>query len=321
MSDLLFEYYFGTNHKLPEVKNMKRYIILSIAMCLAIMAQAQEFQAKVTVNTPKLQSADPKIFVTLQNSIRDMLNNTKWSEDAFEPVEQIQLTVTINITEETSATSFKADMAIQAVRPVFNSSYETVIFSSQDQDVKFAYEEYQPVEFSKNTFTDNLSSILGFYAYTIIGLDYDSYSELGGDQHFQEAQNIVSTIPSNVAQSAGGWTSIEKGQRNRYWLIENILNPRMIPYRKAIYLYHRGGLDRMADDSGTAVTACATAITQIAEAHKAYRNSMIVQIFAQMKSTEILQIFIGADTAQKQRVYKAMIQIDAANASKYAPIR
>ncbi|MFT6148721.1 MAG: hypothetical protein ACJAUH_001407 [Saprospiraceae bacterium] len=300
---------------------MKRSIILSIAICLAVMAQAQEFQAKVTVNTPKLQSADPKIFVTLQNSIRDMLNNTKWSEDVFEPVEQIQLTITINIKEEISATSFKADMAIQAVRPVYNSSYETVIFASQDQDVKFTYEEYQPVEFSKNTFTDNLSSILGFYAYTILGLDYDSFSELGGDPHFQEAQNIVSTIPSNIAQSAGGWTSIEKGQRSRYWLIENILNPRMIPYRKAIYLYYRGGLDRMADDSETALTACATAITQIAEANKAYRNSMIIQIFAQMKSTEILQIFINANTTQKQRVYKAMIQLDAANTSKYAPIR
>ncbi|NJN78862.1 MAG: DUF4835 family protein [Saprospiraceae bacterium] len=300
---------------------MKRYIILSIVLCLAIVAQAQEFQAKVTVNTPKLQSADPKIFVTLQNSIRDMLNNTKWTEDVFEQTERIELTVTINITEEVSATSFKADMAIQAVRPVFNSNYETVLFAYQDQDVKFVYEEYQPVQFAKNTFTDNLSSILGFYAYTIIGLDYDSFSELGGDSYFQEAQNIVSTIPSNVAQSAGGWTSIEAGQRNRYWLIENILNPRMIAFRKAIYLYHRGGLDRMSDDSGTAVTACATAITQIAEANKAYRNSMIIQIFAQTKSTEVLQIFMGADIEQKQRVYKAMIQIDAANASKYADIK
>lgn len=300
---------------------MKRYIILSIAMCLAIIAQAQEFQAKVTVNTPKLQSADPKIFVTLQNSIRDMLNNTKWTDDIFEQTERIQLTITINIKEELSATSFKADMAIQASRPVFNSTYETVTFAYQDQDIQFAYEEYQPVQFSKNTFTDNLSSILGFYSYIILGLDYDSFSELGGDAHFQEAQNIVSTIPSNVAQSAGGWTSIESGQRNRYWLIENVLNPRMIPYRKAMYLYHRGGLDRMADDTPTGVTACATAITQLAEANKAYRNSMILQIFAQSKSTEILQIFTGADATQKDRVYKAMIQLDAANASKYNVIR
>lgn len=300
---------------------MKRYIILSIAMCLALLGQAQEFQAKVNINTPKLQVADPKIFNTLKSSIRDMLSNTKWTEDVFEQSERIQLTVTLNITEELSATSFRADLAIQAVRPVFNSSYETVIFAYQDQDVKFTYEEYQPVEFSKNVFTDNLSAILGFYAYAILGVDYDSFSELGGDEYFQEAQNIVSTVPSNVAQSAGGWTSIEAGQRNRYWLIENTLNPRMIPYRKAMYLYHRGGLDRMSDDSATGITACATAITQIAEAHKAYRNSMIIQIFAQTKVNEILQIFVGADNAQKQRVYKAMLQIDAANASKYNVLR
>jgi hypothetical protein len=300
---------------------MKKSIILSVFVCLAIFAKAQEFQAKVTVNTPKLQTVDPKVFKTLETSIREMLNNTKWTDDVFETQERIKLTITINITEEISATSFSADMAIQAVRPIFNSSYETVLFAYQDNDVKFTYEEYQPVEFSKNVFTDNLSSILGFYAYVIIGLDYDSFGELGGTDLFQEAQNILSAVPSNVAQSAGGWTSIERGQRNRYWLIENILNPRMEDFRKAMYLYHRGGLDRMADDTSNGVTACATAITKVAEANKAYRNSMIIQIFAQTKATEILQIFTGAEQAQKQRVYSAMVQIDAANASKYNLIR
>lgn len=300
---------------------MKQLIIIILALCVAIVVEAQEFNARVTINTPQLQTADPKIFKTLETSIRDMFNNTKWTEDQFEQEELIQVTLTLNITEELSATAFKADLAINASRPVFNTNYETVIFNHQDQDIQFTYEEYQPVEFSKNVFQDNLSSILGFYAYTLLGLDYDSFSELGGDDHFQEAQNIVSTIPSNVAQSVGGWTSIETGQINRYWLIENILNPRMIPYRKAMYLYHRGGLDRMADDLGSGVTACATAITQIAEAHKAYRNSMIIKIFALSKQTEILQIFIGAEQAQKQRVYRAMIQIDAANASNYNVIR
>lgn len=300
---------------------MKKSIILSVLVCLAIFAKAQEFQAKVTVNTPKLQTVDPKVFKTLETSIREMLNNTKWTDDTFEPEERIKLTITINITEEVSATSFSADMAIQAVRPVFNSSYETVLFAYQDNNVKFTYEEYQPVEFSKNVFTDNLSAILGFYAYVIIGLDYDSFGELGGTDLFQEAQNILSGVPSNVAQSAGGWTSIERGQRNRYWLIENVLNPRMEDFRKAMYLYHRGGLDRMSNDTSNGVTACATAITKVAEANKAYRNSMIIQIFAQTKATEILQIFTGAEQAQKQRVYSAMVQIDAANASKYNLIR
>lgn len=300
---------------------MKQSIILIFALCLVVVGKAQEFNTKVIVNTPQLQTADPKIFNTLKTSIRDMFNNTKWTEDQFEPEERIEVTLTLNITEEISATAFKANLAINASRPVFNSNYETVIFNYQDQDIQFTYEEYQPVEFSKNVFQDNLSSILGFYAYTLLGLDYDSFSELGGDTYFQEAQNIVSTIPSNVAQSVGGWTSIESGQRNRYWLIENILNPRMIPYRKAMYLYHRGGLDRMADDLGSGITACATAITQIAEAHKAYRNTLIVQIFTLSKGTEILQIFVGAEQTQKQRVYRAMIQVDAANASKYNVLR
>jgi hypothetical protein len=274
----------------------------------------------VTVNTPKLQSADPKVFKTLQTTLTDLINNTKWTENEYETTERIQVSFTMNITEEVSATAFRADLAIQATRPVFNSNYETVIFSYQDQDVNFTYEEYQPLEFAKNVFSDNLSAIVAFYCYIIVGLDNDSFAELGGDGAFQEAQNIVSTIPSNIAQNFPGWTSID-GQRNRYWLIENVLSPRLIGFRKAIYTYHRGGLDRMADDLTTATVTCATAIAQIAEANKVYRNSMIVQIFAQMKSTEILQIFTGADNTQKKRVHTAMTQIDAANASKYNLIK
>jgi hypothetical protein len=301
---------------------MKQYLLLLLGFLSFFSVNAQEFQARVTVNTPKLQTVDPKVFKTMETSIKELLNNTKWTDDIFNATERIDLTVTINITEEVSVTSFKADMAIQATRPVYGSTYETVIFSYQDQNVQFGYEEYQPIEFTKNVFTDNLSSILSFYAYIIIGLDYDSFSEVGGDVYFQEAQNILTAVPSNVAQAVGGWTSIERGQRNRYWLIENILNPRMLPYRKAMYLYHRGGLDRMTDDIGAAVTACATAITQVAEANTAYRNSMIVQIFSQIKATEILQIFSGTtDATQKDRVYKAMVQIDAANASKYNLIK
>ena len=134
---------------------MKQSIIVIFALCLTIILEAQEFNATVIVNTPQLQTADPKIFNTLKTSIRDMFNNTKWTEDEFEQEERIEVTLTLNITEEISATAFKANLAINASRPVFNSNYETVFFNYQDQDIQFTYEEYQPVEFSKNVFQDN----------------------------------------------------------------------------------------------------------------------------------------------------------------------
>lgn len=299
---------------------MKKIFFSLLFLGTVTYMYAQEFNCKVTINTPKLQTVDPKVFKTLETAIRDLFNTNKWTEDAFEPYERIACNLTLNIKEEISPTRFSADFAIQARRPVFNSSYETVLFAYSDEEVIFDYEEYQPLEFSQNVFNNNLASIIAFYANVILGIDYDTFSSQGGDVFFQEAQNIVSNIPSNIASTHPGWRSID-GQTNRYWLIENILAPRMIPYRKSLYTYHRGGLDRMAEDSGNAVVACATAIAQIAEANKAYRNTMIVRIFAQTKQTEIIQIFSQAPPDQKRRVYQAMVQIDAANASKYRVIR
>ncbi len=297
-----------------------RYILTTIALFIYLQGQAQELNCRVVINTPKLQTVDPKVFRTLETAINNYLNNSRWTEDQFETEEKINCNFTLNITEELSAISFKADLAIQATRPVYGTDYETVIFSHSDNEVAFTYEEFQPLEYSENVFTDNLSAVLAFYSYVILGIDYDTFAENGGEAAFQKAQNIVSTIPSNIADAFPGWKSIES-QRNRYWMIENFLSPRMINFRKAMYTYHRGGLDRMSTQIDGAVIACATAITQIAEAHKSYRNTMIVQMFGLTKQTEILQIFSNADSTQKERVYKAMIQIDAANAGKYRMIR
>ena len=255
-----------------------RYILTIIAVLVFIQAKAQELNCRVTVNTPKLQTVDPKVFKTLETAINNYINNSRWTEDQFKETEKITCNMTLNITEEISATSFKADLAIQATRPVYGTDYETVIFSHSDKNVAFRYEEFQPLEYSENVFTNNLSAILAYYCYIIIGTDYDTFAENGGELHYQKAQNIVSTIPSNIADVFPGWKSIES-QRNRYWMIENFLSPRMVNFRKAMYAYHRGGLDRMSTETPGAVIACATAITQIAEAHKVYRNTMIVQMF------------------------------------------
>lgn len=297
-----------------------RYILTIVVLLIFIQAKAQELNCRVQVNTPKLQTVDPKVFKTLETAIAGFLNNSRWTEDQYKESEKITCNVTLNITEEISATSFKADLAIQATRPVYGTDYETVIFSHSDGEVAFNYEEFQPLEYSENVFTNNLSAVLAYYCYIIIGTDYDTFAEKGGEAHYQKAQNIVSTIPSNVANVFSGWKSIES-QRNRYWMVENFLSPRMVNFRKAMYTYHRGGLDRMSTEMEGAVIACATAITQIAEAHKVYRNTMIVQMFGLNKQTEILQIFSQADQTQKDRVYKAMIQIDASNANKYRIIK
>lgn len=297
-----------------------RTILAFLFIACSFSGIAQELRANVTVNTPKLQVAEPKVFKNLETTLRDMLNNTKWTEDEFTENERIQCSFTLNIKEELSATSFKGELLIQATRPIYNSSAETVIFTHSDKDVTFTFEEFQPLDFVKNSYNNNLGSIVSFYAHIILGMDYDSFSINGGSTYFQGAQDILSTIPQNVASAFPGWRSID-GQRNRYWIVENILSPRMVNMRKASYTYHRLGLDMMAEDTELAKVSMTKAITDLGKVNKDYPNSMILQIFANAKSNEIIEVYKQATPTQKNDVYSSMIKIDAANASKYRIIR
>ncbi|MBK7872413.1 MAG: DUF4835 family protein [Saprospiraceae bacterium] len=226
----------------------------------------------------------------------------------------------LTIQEETSPTSFKAELAIQASRPIYNSSEETVLFNHIDRDITFIYEQYQPLIFSRNSFNDNLSHVLSFYAYIIIGMDYDSFSLLGGEKYFQTAQEIMNSVPENAAAANKGWRSLD-GNRNRYWIIENILSPRVRPYREAIYEYHRQALDIMVDDVSKGRTTIVSALEKIANVNQAYPNSMIIQMFNNTKSQEIVEIFKRGTLAEQDKVIQLMSRVDPANASKYRQIK
>ncbi|HHS96096.1 MAG TPA: DUF4835 family protein, partial [Phaeodactylibacter sp.] len=222
---------------------MKKYSILLLATLFCFNPiTAQELQANVSVNTPRLQKTDPQVFKELESAITEFLNAQKWTNDEFDHEERIQINIQLNIKEELANNQFKADLIIQSSRPVYGSDYQTVMLSTVDKDILFTYEQFQPIQYSQNSFIDNLSSLLSFYAYIVIGMDYDSFSPFGGDPYFLAAQEIANTIPTDNSGKYKGWRPID-GQRNRYWIIENFLNPRMRPIRQAIYDYHRLGLD------------------------------------------------------------------------------
>ncbi len=282
--------------------------------------QAQELNATVKVSTPKLQTADPAIFKTLEKSLIELINGTAWTDDEFEVSERIKINITINITEEISATSFRAEMLIQASRPIFNSTQETQLVTLRDKRITFTYEQYQPLEYAKNVYNNNLTSIIAFYCNMILGYDYDTFSPNGGTPYFQLAQDIMSSIPSGVANGDDGWSAAKGKNRNRYWMLENVLSPRVAPMRQAFYDYHLRGLDRIVEDAENARKAIGNAITKISQVNRSYPNSMIVQLFAISKGDEILQIFIVESATTRKKIYDAMIKIDAANASKYEPL-
>jgi len=298
---------------------MKKIYFLLIFALSAGYNIAQEMEFQVSINTPKLQTVDPKVFQDLESTMTNFLNNQKWTDDLYEPHERIKCNIQMNIKDELSPTSFTADLQIQARRPIFGSNQETVLMSHNDKDITFSYEQYQPLEYAKNIYNDNLTSTLSFYVYIILGMDYDSFSPFGGETYFQIAQDIVTNIPPNEKSRFKGWQSID-GNRNRYWIIENILSPRVRPYRQAMYDYHRQGLDIMHDDAETGKIVMTQTLEEIGKVSRAYPNAMIIQMFANAKSSEIIEIYKNGNTTQKSKVKAIMTKMDASGASRYRQI-
>jgi len=295
---------------------LKSTIAFLLLICSSQFLIGQELNVSVNINTPNLQKTDPKVFETLQGTLRDFLSSQKWTEDGFEPEERIEVNFQITISEELGSNNFKAELAVQSTRPVYGSNYGTAMLNHVDKDINFEYEQFQPLEFSLTTFTDNLSTLVGFYVYVILGLDYDSFSPYGGEQYLQQAQSILNNIPSNVLPNYKGWAALD-GNRNRYWMIENLLSPGLRTYRKAMYDYHRMGLDAIEADLIKGRSVILSALESIDQANRKYPNSMILQMFVNSKGEELIEIFKEATPTEKSTVKQVLGKLDPSRTSKY----
>ncbi len=300
---------------------MKRILVLLFIGIIGLQrVDAQELNINVKVSAPQLKLADPKIFQSLESSINELYNNTRWTEDEFEPEERIEGNLLINIKEELSSNSFVADFRMQTIRPVYNSTYNTQVLNHIDKDVSFEYNETQILQKSVNGFIDNLSQILTFYAYIMIGYDYETFAMNGGQEYFKMAENIINNVPPNVSNSDRGWTS-QGNRRNRFKLIADLMDPRAIEYRKAFYEYHREGLDNMTIDLGKSQVIMIDCVRRIGEVENVIRNSMVVNLFSDSKRNELIDVFSGADKKQSREVYKTMVKIDPAQADRYSILK
>ncbi len=297
-----------------------RYLTLILALVFSFSKiQAQELNITVQVKAPRLQLVDPKVFKTLEKEIYEFVNNTRWTDDEYENFEKIEGNLNITITEELSNTSFKADFYVQTIRPVFGSNYKTQVLNFVDKGIPFVYRELQPIENSYNTFIDPLSSLLTYYTYLMLAADYDTFEPYGGDPHFKTMQNIISAIPPNISQGSG-WDQ-QGNRRNRYWIMENFLNPRLRALRQATYEYHRLSMDKMSDEADKSRAIMLSALTTIEQVHKSEPNTAVVQMWADSKRNELVEIFKGASRGQQTKVYDIMVKLDPAQASFYSDIK
>lgn len=275
---------------------------------------AQELRATVKVNVGKARNTDPKVFRTLENQLTEFLNTTKWTDDVFEEEERVKLNITLNIENDAGGNSFDAILNVQATRPVYGTDYETPILNHADDKISFAYEQFQPIQYTRNAQLDKLTAIFSYYAYYALGLDYDTFSSLGGEQYFQLAQEIVRTAPQ-----VEGWKP-GTNYRNRYWMMENMTSPRMRGFREAMYIYNRLGLDVFTKNREDAQNRIAQALDEVNKANNGYPNAMIIQMFVLSKSNEIIEMSKGFNKPLKLKIFDAMSKIDPANVSKYQQI-
>jgi DNA-binding NtrC family response regulator len=299
---------------------MTKTILTVLIFLYSLNIYPQELNCNVQIVTQQIQGTNKQVFQTMQEAIYEFMNNTAWTSNVFELEERIECTMLFNLQEQIGDDEFKGTLQIQVRRPVYNSSLNTVLFNYVDNDLHFSYVEYQPLQFSENTHILNLTSILAYYAYIILGLDYDSFSYEGGTEFFQKAEKIV-----NNAQNASekGWKSVDsQSRKNRYWLINNILNEDFSPVREFIYRYHRLGLDKMYEKLNEARAEIAESLKLL---QQVYRNKPdpfmhFLQVIYDAKSDEFVNIFKESFQDEKTRVFTLLNEIDPANTNKYEAI-
>lgn len=274
---------------------------------------AQELNCQISVLTPQIQASDKSIYDKLQTDLRDFMNNRKWTTDEFLNQERIECSIVITISERVSTDEFKANIQISSRRPIYHSSYNSPMFNHQDNDFTFRYVQDQLIEFDEGNVTTNLSAVLAYYAYIIIGLDYDSFSSLGGSPYFSKAQTIVNNAQNLTDR---GWKAYESS-RNRYWLVENLMNVSFRPLRETLYSYHRLGLDKFEENILDSRAVVTNSIKELKKVYQDKPNSFLMQSFFTAKADEIVNIYTGAQATEKTEIIPVLTLIDPANTLKY----
>jgi Domain of unknown function (DUF4835) len=297
-----------------------RSLTLLLTLLLATTGlYAQEITCQVRVNnTAQTKNVDPRVYKSMESAIKDLIDARRWTDDVFKIEERINMSISITIKEEVSPTSFKADISVQGSRPIYGSNYDSPLITFVDKDAEFDFQENTPLDFSEPAPASALSALCGLYAYTVIGMDYDSFSLLGGQAYFQKAQALISSFSGSGGK---GWKpAANDRQRTRYWIIESLTNPRSTPLRKAYYDYYLNGLDKMADKTAEAQTAMADAIERIGKVSRDLPASMVIQLFIDTKANEIVQVFTGTVGPNRVKVAETMTIVDGANATRYSPL-
>ncbi|MBK6775129.1 MAG: DUF4835 family protein [Flavobacteriales bacterium] len=292
---------------------MRKTFLHLAYLLLPVSAFAQEFNCQVTVVAPQIAAADPRLWKNMETSIVEFMNTRRFTNFNYTSAERLDMSLLLTISEQPTADRFKGTLQVIYARPVFNTDYSSTVINLLDNDVEFQYLQNTQIDFIPERFTNNLSSILAFYAYYILGVHADTYALNGGTDFYNLAQEIVSQA-QNTAEP--GWKAFE-GNKNRYWLIDNQIQAVFRPLRELLYNYHRLGMDAAHDDVATARKTIAAAIEKLKTVHQAKPASYNLQVLFNAKGDELVELFKPAEPQEKAKLFNTLQIVDPGNISKY----
>jgi hypothetical protein len=300
-------------------RNIDKFIPVVLAFLLSLTSFnlfAQEIKSTVQVVAPRVQMTDKQILNTLQTSAQQFINTRKWTDENIALQEKIDVSIFIEITA-ISNNEFKGTLQFQVIRPVFNSTYKSTVFQFNDEDVTFTYREFENLEYQENMNMNDFTTLLAYYVNLAIGLDFDSFSELGGSPYFAKAQSIVAMMTNRP-----GWNQADgKGIRNRFYLAENLNNLRFKDLRLLNYNYHRKGMDLFAENPEQARKNITETLKGLKETQALFQNSLLQKTFFSTKWPELVEIYKGATVPEKTAMAKFLSEMDPTNSQRYEKIK
>lgn len=288
------------------MRNKTLYIILFLS-AVALKTVAQELNCKLTVNYSQIQGTSTQVFTTLENALMEFINTRRWTQAQYEVNERIRCSMNLTVKEYSEADGrWKCELIVQSTRPVWQSGYQTVVFSFKDTDVSFNYREFDPLELRDNMIDSNLTAIIAYYAYMIIGLDMDTMALQGGTDMFRAAEDIV-TAAQNLGET--GWKAFDSS-RNRYALVSDYLEDGMSPLRKLMYDYHRTGMDELSVNAVRARAAITTALGALRQAQQNKPMSALPGLFTEIKKDELVNLYSRAAMKEKEEVCELLSSVN-----------
>ncbi|MBS1776346.1 MAG: DUF4835 family protein [Bacteroidetes bacterium] len=303
-----------------------KLLSITVLILLSFTATAQELNCKVKVMSVAIKNVDKQVFSTMEKSISDFMNTRKWTTDDYSSNEKIDVNLMLNLTSKTADDDiYSATLTIQSSRPVYNTGYTSPLINFVDKDVVFRYSQFNTMQFDDNRvvsndpMSSNLTAILAYYAYLAIGLDYDSFSPLGGSVYYKRAQNIVNNAPEE-GKSIPGWKAVE-GNKNRYWIIDQILSPRFEEVRNYLYVMHREGFDKMSSKPEEARQKILSGIQKLSQVNKENPSSILIQFFFNAKSDELAKIVGQLPKEQRLPYINMLSAMDVPNMARYQALK